>query len=56
MIQDLKNFWVVFVVVDLIDIGCVQVCYVYQKLNGDEIEDQVVFNFVYVQCEVLFEK
>ncbi|MGC5773302.1 sugar ABC transporter substrate-binding protein [Paenibacillus pabuli] len=56
MIQDPKNPWVASAAVDPTDIGRVQVRYAYQKLNGDETEDQVVLNPVYVQREALPDK
>ncbi|OPG96153.1 LacI family transcriptional regulator [Chryseobacterium mucoviscidosis] len=56
MIQDPKNPWVASAAVDPTDIGRVQVRYAYQKLNGDETEDQVVLNPVYVQRDALPDK
>lgn len=53
MIQDPKNPWVASAAVDPTDIGRVQVRYAYQKLNGDETEDKVVLNPVYVQRDAL---
>lgn len=53
MIQDPKNPWVASAAVDPKDIGRIQVRYGYQKLHGDQIEDQVVLDAVYVSRDEL---
>lgn len=56
MIQDPENPWVASAAVDPKDIGRVQVRYAYQKLNGEETDDKVVLNPVYVSGEALPEQ
>ncbi|GIO59012.1 MULTISPECIES: sugar ABC transporter substrate-binding protein [Paenibacillus] len=53
MIQDPSNPWVASAAVDPKDIGRIQVRYGYQKLHGDQTEDKVVLNPVYVSRDAL---
>ncbi|MNW25690.1 D-ribose transporter subunit RbsB [compost metagenome] len=53
MIQDPSNPWVASAAVDPTDIGRVQVRYAYQKLHGDNPEEQVVLEPVYVHRDAL---
>jgi simple sugar transport system substrate-binding protein len=53
MIQDPKSPWVASAAVDPKDIGRVQVRYLYQKLHGDQTQDKVVLDPVYVSRDQL---
>ncbi|BBH21003.1 methylthioribose-binding protein [Paenibacillus baekrokdamisoli] len=53
MIQDPASPWVASAAVDPKDIGRVQVRYLYQKLHGDQTDDVVVLNPVFVKREEL---
>ncbi|MFC5449314.1 sugar ABC transporter substrate-binding protein [Paenibacillus aestuarii] len=53
MIQDPKSPWVASAAVDPKDIGRIQVRYLYQKLHGDQTQDTVVLDPVYVSRDAL---
>lgn len=53
IIQDPESPWVASAAVDPKDIGRVQVRYAYQKLHGDETEDNVVLKAVLVARDAL---
>ncbi len=53
MIQDPNSPWVASAAVDPKDIGRVQVRYLYQKLHGDQTEDTVVLEPVFVSRDKL---
>lgn len=56
IIQDPASPWVASAAVDPKDIGRVQVRYAYQKLHGDDTEDNVVLQAVLVKRDALPDK
>ncbi|MFD2673108.1 sugar ABC transporter substrate-binding protein [Marinicrinis sediminis] len=56
MIQDPSNPWVATAAVNPTDIGKVQVRYLYQKMHGDEVDDQIILNPVFVHRDMLSEE
>ncbi|WP_195570992.1 sugar ABC transporter substrate-binding protein [Paenibacillus sp. 1001270B_150601_E10] len=53
MLQDPKSPWIASAAVDPKDIGRIQVRYLYQKLHGDQTEDKVILEPVYVHRDTL---
>lgn len=53
MIQKENSPWVASAAVDPMDIGRIQVRYLYQKINGETPEDRVVLEPVFVDAEKL---
>ncbi|MDN7242444.1 sugar ABC transporter substrate-binding protein [Planococcus sp. N028] len=56
MMQKENSPWVASAAVDPIDIGRIQVRYLYQKINGENPEEKIVLNPVFVDAEKLPEE
>lgn len=56
MIQNDNSPWVASAAVDPKDIGRIQVRYLYQKVNGDSVEEKVVLEPVFVEASKLPEE